>query len=442
MLSNRTNYLQRQPWLFLCLGIPLIFVVPITVTADDYDRPPVNYRTAPANNAVSRLQKRLDAGDAQLRYQEGPGYLRSLLGELGVPTSSQILVFSKTSMQRHRIEPAAPRALYFSDDVYVGFCQLGSVLEISAVDPQLGVVFYTLDQEAEAKPRFTRQTDTCLECHGSSSTRGFPGHLVRSVYSDPSGLPILSAGTYRIDPTSPLDKRWGGWYVTGTHGRQVHLGNMVFEGRDPEHMKNIKGLNVTSLKDRVDTSAYLTRHSDIVALMVLEHQTDLHNQITRANFLGRQAVYDDDLLNKLEGKPAQTMSDTTWRRIRSAGDPLLRALLFCGEVKLTDKIEGTSGFAAEFARQGPRDSKGRSLRDLDLQTRMFKYPCSYLVYSEAFDGLPDAVKDYVWRRLWYVLSGRDTSRDFDHLSAADRQAILEILLATKKDLPGYWRTSP
>src|SRR6516162_3925939 len=248
------------------------------VRSGDIEAEPINYAKAPVDNAVSRLEQRLAAGKATLTYEAGFGYLRSLLRELNVPQSSQTLVFSKTSLQRHRIAPTRPRAIYFGDDVYVGFCQHGDVLEVTAIDPGLGAVYYTLDQKSPDKPRFTRQTDTCTICHSSSANQVFPGNLVRSVYSDEDGLPILSAGSHRIDQTSPLEQRWGGWYVTGTSGKRKHLGNLTFHGDpDPNHIDNSAGLNLTGLSDRIKTSAYLTPHSDIVALMVLEHQAEMHN---------------------------------------------------------------------------------------------------------------------------------------------------------------------
>lgn len=407
--------------------------------ADDFDREPILYSTAEPDNAVSRLQRRLDAGAVKLPREKKLGYLRAALRELKVPVSSQMLVFSRTSLQRHRISPRTPRAVYFGDDVYVGFCQHGDVLEVSAVDPKLGAVFYTLDQRAET-PRFTRRTDACLLCHGSSQTHGIPGHLVRSVFPDRMGLPILSAGSYRIDHTSPLARRWGGWYVTGTHGAQEHLGNLVIQTRHVElPVDNRAGLNVTSLAGRVDTSPYLSAHSDIVALMVLEHQAEGHNLLTRANFLTRQALHHEEALNRELGRPKGERWESTTSRIRDAGEPLVRYLLFSEEAALTAKVRGTSGFAEEFASKGPRDGKGRSLRDLDLTRRLFKHPCSYLIYSPSFDTLPAAVKEYVWRRLWEVLTGKDRGKDFAHLSDADRTAVREILLATKPGLPRYWR---
>jgi hypothetical protein len=402
-----------------------------SVHAQDFEQEPIRYSEAQPDNCVSRLIERLKSGDVQLPFDEQFGYLRSLLAALNVPTPSQMLVFSKTSFQRHRIGPQTPRALYFNDDVYVGYCHEGDVLEISTVDPQLGAVFYTLEQDGELAPRFRRQTDNCLICHGSSQTKEVPGHVVRSVFSDVAGLPVLSSGTYRVDHTTPLKHRWGGWYVTGTHGDQQHLGNLIVRGRlERDRVDNSAGLNQVSLETRFDTSNYLTPHSDIVALMVVEHQTDAQNLITRASFLTRQAMHYQQSLNRELKEPADHVWDSTKSRIKSAGEPLVEYLLMSGEAELTSPIRGTSGFAEDFAKRGPRDSQGRSLRDFDLCTRLFKYPCSYLVYSPSFAVLPHEVKDYVMRRMHEVLSGEDKTEKFQHLSAADRQAIREILAET------------
>lgn len=408
--------------------------------ADDVEREPIRYSKAPANNIVSRLQQRLAAGAAPLKFDDDHGYLRSLLQMLDVPPSSQMLVFSKTSLQRERISPKTPRALYFNDDVYVGFCQHGAVLEISAVDPNLGTVFYTLDQEPVARPKFTRQNDACLQCHGSTQTRGVPGHLLRSVFVERSGQPILSFGSFRVDQTTPFAQRWGGWYVTGTHGSQKHLGNCLVRGENaPEELQNDAGQNVTDLRRFLTIGNYLSPHSDLVALLVLEHQTEMHNLIARANLQTRLALYEEGELNRELGRPADYRSETTLRRVKSVSEPLVKYLLFTKETPLTEKVRGTSSFATDFAQRGPRDPKGRSLRDLDLDKRLFKYPCSYLIYSKAFDAMPAEVKTYVYGRMQDVLAGRDYTHEFDHLSADDRQAIREILLATKPELAAAWR---
>jgi hypothetical protein len=408
----------------------------------DIDRDPINYGTAPLADPVARLQQRIEAGETRLSFDDRFGYLPAVLRELNVSPASQTLVFSKTSFQRQFIDPRMPRALYFGDRNYVGYCQEGAVLEFLSVDPNLGSVFYTLDQEKADKPRFERQTESCLICHASSQNDGLPGQVLRSLFVGPDGQPLLSMGGRYVDQTTPLAERWGGWYVTGTTGKQNHLGNLVVRGKhEPEQIDNTAGRNVTDLGRFLDTAGYLTPHSDVVALMVLEHQAAMQNRITRANYLTRIALYDEAEMSKALGQPNAPRSDLTTRRITSACEPLVQYMLFSGEAPLTDRVQGASDFAKEFAAQGPRDGTGRSLRDFDLTTRLFAYPCSYLIYSESFEALPGAAKDYVLHRLWDVLSGKDQSKPFAHLSASDRRAILEILRATKKNLPAYW-TNP
>jgi hypothetical protein len=420
--------------------ILLLLAAGTAALADDLESDAIRYSETTPDNVLSRFESKLAGGEAELRYDEDFGWLRSLLTELDVPESSQTLVFSKTSLQRSRIAPRTPRALYFNDDVYVGYCQQGDVIEVSAVDPRLGTAFYTLDQTNRERPEFTRQTDSCLICHASSHTGGLPGHVVRSVYPDAGGQPLLASGTFRTDHTSPLAERWGGWYVTGTHGDQTHLGNMILKNPAPrrDEIDNSAGMNVTDLADRFRTSAYPTPHSDIVALMVLEHQTTVHNAIVAANLRTREALWYENALDEAFDEAADELRESTLRRIENAGERLVECLLLSGEAPLTAPIAGTATFAEEFTARGPFDDRGRSLRQLDLRTRLFRYPCSYLVHSESFDALPTITREYVLRRLHEVLTGEDRSEPFAHLTDDDRRSILEILRATKTNLPAYW----
>lgn len=424
----------------LLLG--LVFLVSSRASAQEIESEPIKYSASTPRNAVSRLESRLAAATAKLDFEPAHGYLKSLLQALDVPTSSQVLVFSKTSFQRERISPRTPRAIYFNDEVMVGYCLHGPVMEISTADELLGTAYYTLDQSQDEKPCPVRQTDSCLICHSSSANQGFPGHLVRSVFVDGEGFPILSSGSFRTDHTSPLSERWGGWYVTGKSGRQKHMGNLICKGpKRPEDIDNADGVNLLDLKGRFPTSRYLAPHSDIVALMVLEHQTGMLNRLARAALETRMALHYEREINKALGRPENEPSDSARSRIRSVGDAVVEYMLFADESRLTDPVEGTSAFASDFAARGPRDSKGRSLRELDLKTRLFRFPCSYLVYSRAFESLPGAVKDHIYQRLWNVLtSGRKSDGD-PALSVDDRQAIIEILRETKHDLPDYWRAS-
>jgi hypothetical protein len=417
----------------------LLAAIAAPAQADDLDGEPINYRTAPAANPVAALQKRIDAGKTTLPFTDDHGYLPAVLKELNVPQSSQLLVFSKTSLQRDRITPKTPRAIYFNDDLYVGFCLRGDVLEVAAADTNLGTAFYTVDQQPGG-PRFRRQRDECLTCHAGPTTGGTPGHLVRSVFTDRGGQPILSAGTFRTTHTSPFAERWGGWYVTGTHGKQTHMGNWLVENtRNPTDEGNTGGQNVTELKSRFTVGNYLTPHSDLVALLVFEHQTEGHNRIARALIETRRAKHYEATLNRELGELAGTKWESATRRIESVGEQLASYLLFAEEAMLTDPVAGTSAFAAEFAGRGPFDKTGRSLRQFDLTTRLFKYPCSYLVYSQAFASLPAEVKAVTLKRMHAVLTGQDTSPAFKHLTAADRAAVLDILRDTLPDLPAEWK---
>lgn len=428
----------------LCLCLLLLSLAGGSARAsDDFERAPIRYSESTPENRISKLQENLASGKLTLEYKSRVGYLPALLEALEVPVSSQTLVFSKTSLQRNRIAPRRPRALYFNDDTYVGFCQAGDVVEISVADPELGAVFYTLDQRNEEEPTILRQTGNCLACHSSSRTEGVPGHLVRSMFVDQRGEPILSAGSRTVDHTTPIAERWGGWYVTGTHGKQTHMGNLVVDGRDvPDDLDTSHAQNVTDLNDYFTVSNYLSPHSDIVALMVLEHQVLVHNRIAKAGYAVRSALHYQEGMNRALGEPLDNRLESTTWRIESAGNDLVEALLLVGEAPLTAPLQGTSTFADDFQKLGPHDPQGRSLRELDLERRIFKYPCSYLIYSDAFQQLPEEMRDYVWKRLDQILAGEfkdDEEREkYAHLTEADRVAIREILKGTVEDLPAGW----
>ena len=407
----------------------------------DAENEAIRYSAGTPAEAIARLQAEIGAGRTELQFDAKGGYLNSVLRALKIPLASQTLVFSKTSFRRELISPQKPRALYFNHDVYVGWVPGGRVLEIASVDPKLGAVFYTLSQEKTAQPTFQRQTQACLQCHDSPSLTGdVPGLIMKSVYPDTDGEPIVSAGTFVTSDQSPMKERWGGWYVTGTHGAQVHMGNaLVDDSRDGANLNLTAGANLTDLRMRIDTQPYLSSHSDIVALMVLAHQNSLHNLMTRASYRTRMALHFDRQRNEESGRAADYASESTRSLVRSVAEPLVRAMLFVEEAPLLEPVSGSSGFSKEFSSQGPRDHRGRSLLELDLTTRLFRYPCSYLIYSASFDALPSLVKDYVYRRLWDVLSDEDTSDLFAHLSRSNRAAIREILLETKPDFAA-WRT--
>ena len=363
----------------------------------------------------------IGSGQAELSFEPGRGYLVSLLASLDVPASSQMLVFSGTSLQKRVVSSDTPRAIYFADDVYIAWLQGSDLLEIAAFDPNLGPVFYTLRQEESDTPDFERHTDFCLECHDTYGLTGggVPRFLIGSGPTDAMGRMASHEGWILTTDQTPLSRRWGGWYVTGTHGDQRHAGNIVVRASDdPAQPGEATNGNRTDLSGLFDTDPYLTGNSDIVALMVVEHQIHVHNLLTRANWEVRK------LLDAQSGTAGQ---------IAALVEPLVRAMLFVNEATLSGAISGTSGFRSDFESRGPLDADGRSLRHLDLTRRLFRYPMSFLVYSEAFEGLPTEAKEQVFRRVWEVLAGVDRSDEFHHLSEMDRSATLEILRDTQGD---------
>jgi hypothetical protein len=387
------------------------------------DDPGIRYMTAPLDNVIDTLNKRLDDGTAHLTFEGRNGYLRSALTAIGLPTDSQVLVFSKASLQGRRISQTNPRAIFFKDDVQLGWVRDGDVIEVAAQDARQGIVFYTLQQKETDAPRFKRVT-LCLGCHMTGDTGGVPGLLMFS--STPESDGTFGSIVYTTQAMA-VAKRFGGWFVTGTSLPNVHKGNVVAALDGRSHA-------LTSTAGLYDPDGYVANSSDIAALLVFSHQASTVNLLIRA---GWEARAGDPASHP--GSPAD--SEVLLAPVLKAiAEDVVDALLFIDEARLEGKVEGSSGFAERFASEGPKDSKGRSLRQLDLTHRLMRYPCSYLVYSPMFDALPPPIKTLIYARLWQVLSGAEKDvRYRNALSLADRQAIVEILRDTKPGLPPYFK---
>lgn len=440
-------------WLLLAFGLGTLSYLALPVAAQiavrnqgyiPFSEPPINYRSQEPNDPVALLQKHLDEGKVSIAYDEKDhGYLKSVLELLKVPVESQTLVFSKTSFQYTKISPEHPRALYYNDDVYVGSVHDGKTIEIVSFDPMQGAMFYLMDEKKVDKPAFQRAELDCTQCHVASGTRGIPGVLLRSVHPVQNGSLLSRAKTFVSDQETPLKERWGGWYVSGSLAK-ASLANTVFS-QPPADSGPAAETVATSLGQGYDPKSYLAPGSDQVALLVLAHQTQMHNLITLTNYRTRLGLY---ALTQEVGHPAdpvpplEALPEKTRQQIEAPAEQLLRYLLFVNEAPLggldAKRVIAESPFARAFAARGERDSLGRSLRDFDLHDRIFRYPCSYLIYSSAFDAIPDPARTYVYRRLLEILSGQDKSQDFANLSGQDKQAILTILLETKTGLPREW----
>ena len=384
-----------------------------------------------ATNIVEEFQRKLDAGTAKLKFSDdGHGYLPDLLRAFHIPRDSQLLVFSASSLQFDRINQKTPRALYFQNDVAVGSVLDGRLIEIITTDKNSDIAFYTLDVAKVDQPKFVRRSSECIICHGFAS-RWAPGMMVANMDTGVNGqlLNLTPTHVFRLtDDRTPFDERYGGWYVTGNTGMMQHRGNVTLDPADPVTLPS-DGLNVASVADRIEATRYLERGSDIVSLLTLEHQAGFVNIVTRINAQYRG-------LKNISVVPALR---STQEDIDASIDELVRYLVFADEVVLPSPVEGSSTFSQTFVQLGPHDAQGRSLRDFDLKTRVFRYPLSYMVYSQSFDDLNPTAKELVWRRLYDILCGADRSANAPHIDRAAGAAAIAILAATKSGLPDYWK---
>ena len=406
---------------------------PAALAQNEPDDPPQpDHLVNPPADPRKALASALDAG-LLANDQSNNNKLRAMLEVAGVPEASQVLVFSKTSLQHPLIHPSNPRAIYFNDNCYIGYVP-GGLVEYGDADPDPAVGSGMFAVDPRHNDKAVLKTDgTCLACHDGSRTNGRPGFFVRSVFPTPEGHVITSAGSTTVGQHTPLAKRWGGWYVTGNSGSTHHRGNQVTieQANGDAYIDNALGSNINDLSDRFNINRYLQPTSDIVALMVLEHQVQLHNRLTQGNsVVHEQYERSQSLAEYLEEPFDPENSDTLQRVIASNAARIVRLMLYCNEVQLTEPVSGTDLFLHQFRANRKEDAKGRSLKDFDLQTRMFKYRCSYMVYSQAFEIMHPLLKEAVLTKLRGILEGGGDESVYGHLEPEERRAILEILQDT------------
>lgn len=405
---------------------------------NEYENAPIRYSATAPNDAAQVLEKKLLSGEASIDRTDAWTVLRGLMLHFDIPETSQVMVFSKTSKQNHLIHPQTPRVIYFGDNAYIGYC-LGGSIEVSTIDPVLGPIFYLLEPDTpKQKPLTFKRDQSCLSCHGGPFSPDVPGVLVRSVFPGREGHPLMSRGSTVVDTTTPFSDRWGGWYVTGRHGTALHRGNATLEDRDDDaSLDTAPGANLPGLGSLFNTKPYPSDQSDIVALMVLEHQTSTQNILTKSNHAALRAMHMQQSLQRELGEPVLAEPVGTARRIiDNVATQILDALLFKDEAELPEGgIEGRADFQTDFAANAPKSAEGRSLKDFQLLNRLFKHRCSYMIYSVTFENLTPPLKQTVLTRLDAILTGQDTSGSYGYLSESERRHIHSILRDT---LPGLF----
>ena len=408
----------------------------------DMEYPGIGYSGPAHDNRIWRFQQKLNSGEIKLQWEPHFGYLRSVLKALEIDPSSQIMVFSKTSLQTSVINEQTPRAIYYNDDTYVGFVLNTDLMEFASVDAKLGIVFFGMINRQDTSPVLERDGGRCLTCHDTYSMMGggVPRVMIMSAPVDDSADTRTFGSASEVDDRTPIAERWGGWYLSGWYqpGRGAppvtHFGNLPLRTETPGHQGDrlrelIPGRdNLGSVSAYFDTSLYLTDKSDVVALLVSEHQTFVQNLITRVLYKVSTIMSQGG-----SGPAPRSWTDIEPRRqaaLKQVTEPLLRALFFADAVPLSGQVITSSGFTERFAQRGPRDSEGRSLRDLKLEKRLFRYPLSYMVYTDSFNALPSFVREYLDMRIVEVLQGRDQTGISAKLAADDRAAISQILADT------------
>ncbi|WP_075090837.1 hypothetical protein [Haloferula sp. BvORR071] len=407
-------------WLLL---VPVLLAQVASGDADFWDLPPIRYSDTKPNDSVTKLAAALASGEKKVEGKTGLERLRFVLKELDVPEESQILVFSKTSLQVALIQPKNPRALFFSNDAYVGYVPGGSI-EVIVQDPVLGDIFYVIETEENGKLKVERDTSLCMSCHGTARTEGIPGVQVRSVFPNSEGHPLLAMGTSHVNHDTPLAERWGGYYVTG-RSSQGHLGNRTFtEGADAQP----KPSDLLDLRGVIDVSKYPRPTSDIVALMVLEHQCRMHNLLNAATLQYRRACF----IGKTIDPEADPDQGSAGRVADGMAAKIVECLFYKDEAKPGDDLVGGEEFQKAFTARYPKTKAGDSLVEFHLYDRIFKNRCSYMVYSQAFRDLPPRVKQAVFAGMKAVISGEDSS--FSYLKESERKRVDAIL---KETLDGW-----
>jgi hypothetical protein len=384
----------------------------------DLDSEPHRYFQRTAADRFSRRIPELAAGRLPLDRSSERAFLKSLLRALDIPESSQLLVFSNTSLQLSLINPDNPRALYFSDDLYLGYVP-GGKIEVATIDAELGAVFYIFDIPRSDSRVVVERARRCMNCHANEDTLKIPGLSVKSVAPGPGGGSLDTFHPGQSGHTQPLAERFGGWYVTGTGGFDGHWGNRMGRLYQGE-------LSATPLEPgtRFSFERYPVATSDLLAHLLHEHQVGGVNRLIRAQYRFRE------LRHRNGGSVPQALPPDLETELAD----LLSYLLFAQEAPLpASGIPGNPAFREGFARNR-KAVDGHSLKDLDLQTRLLRFRCSYLIHTPLFEGLDADLRRRILRDLDHALSPGKRNAASRHLSDSEAAVIRTILRAT---VPGF-----
>jgi hypothetical protein len=265
--------------------------------------------------------------------------------------------------------------------------------------------------------------------------REIPGLFVRSVFPDAAGDPLLRQGTQIVGDETPFAERWGGWYVTGYIGTASHRGNALASEQGDILRFQPSATRPKELSAFFDTTRYLRPTSDMIALLICEHQMTVQNSLTHAAFAVRRIIdYQHGLQTAFHEPQTDSPAYDSVRSVFSgAVQDVVDHLLFRQAAPLPTGIIADPAFVAGFAPNAPRSRAGHALRDLQLIDRLFAQRCSYLIYSEAFRALPLSLKSRILERLKTALVSRDPTDRYAYIPSDEKERILSILEETLPD---------
>jgi hypothetical protein len=413
------------------LALPLFLMISAAPAAEtkeprvvDFKAAPHSYLEAQPKDRFAELQEKVQKGEVKLDTTNDKAFLTSLLEALNIPISSQIMVFSASSLQSEIINPRNPRSLYFNEDTYIGWVPNGLV-EIIAADPEMGPIFYVYDRLRPGGPVPGVQRSTkCMNCHAGNATRRLPGLIAESLLVSQAGS---SLETYRRDVQGhqiPLEDRFGGWHLTGDHNLSSHKANVMGLARNGKIEKTAVPPGQFS-----DLGLHLLPTSDILPHLIHEHQIGFENRLVYAIYTVRQLKHEN---RGMLGGAAKA-------EIEERAQELARYIMFADEAKFPSRgITGDPAYAQDFLRDRKVTKAGLSLKDFDMKTRMFKHRCSFMLYTDTWKQAPKELKERIYYHMALYLREQPDSQHA-HLSPPERMAIRGILKETMTDLPAWWR---
>jgi hypothetical protein len=411
LLNQKKNLWNRLFFFLICIAPGYLFPLFAGQTqVVDFKNQIHRYHQITPRDPFSKFMEKVEKGVVMLNYKSDHAYLNSLLKELGISPYSQLLVYSTTSLQLSRISPRNPRAIYFSDDIYVGYVP-GGQIEIIGIDPQLGAIPYifNLPQAQDTTHPKIYRSKRCMNCHASKEMGGAPGLLVGSVIPGPGGGTIDAFRRNIFGHDIPFAKRFGGWHITGENPFPQSWANQTGMMKSGQIHKILNPPGKYFTWDN-----YPVQGSSLIPHLLLEHQVGFTNLCIFATYKFRE------------------LNDSKEDFIQEQTDQLLSYILFEKEATLPESIiDKKTRYVMDFEGKMYPDSGQNSLRQLNLVSRILDLRCSYMIFSNSFSGLPIPIKNVLSQKLFNLLSSQQDKlpSKFSYLKKDEREKIKKILTA-------------